>query len=277
MGRDESSGLPDLGQVSTAEELATALKQLLKHLNITGAKVAEKATLGNGTISEAINGKTFPRRDTVHDIVKVGCGQDPKPWLDAWERAKKDKRKKASVEEVAEQLEIAESRIESLESALRDAVARIDSLESEISQLRAGSSAATAEADRRARTDAASDRALEALRALKTSGGRGVGEGDHAWMVRRNTLIDALHFASLDIGNRDLRDRLTESIDVLKLWGGPKKYADWSEFKTRHLAIEDAMESTGAYRRRDELPDRSADFLQAREFALMYLDEMESN
>ncbi|MFJ9777214.1 helix-turn-helix domain-containing protein [Kitasatospora sp. NPDC101157] len=295
MGSNEADGLPDPGRVSTAEDLAAGLKQLLNHQRLTGKAVAEKTGLANSTISTAINGKTVPRRDTVDEIVRAGCGQDPKPWLDAWERAKRDKRKKTSVEELAALVDGMESRIDSLDAALRDAVARIDALESENADLRTGKSVAKLGEERQARASVATDRVMELLQALSqidvgpkqkwlqdTRAGLDRGpepEWHHAevdsWRRMRSSLIDALRFASVDIIDDDLRLRLSDAIQMMEFYGGPEKHAGQAESVTRIIAVQGALEATGAYRRGQELPSLSPDFLDTLEFANMYEEEID--
>jgi hypothetical protein len=50
-----------------------------------------------------------------------------------------------------------------------------------------------------------------------------------------------------------------------------------SEGRTRYLATTEALAAVGAFRRGDPLPKRSAKYLSTKEFADLYLEELELN
>lgn len=278
MNAEPKVDLPDPAEITNPEELATAAKRLKAVLKLTGADIGEPAGLAGGTISDLVNGNKFPRRDTFREFITAGCGQEWEPWRQAWERANRTKRDGSAQEQAAERIAGLETRIEALEAALNDVLARAKSMESELAQLRTDNDEAPLEAERRARTDAATERVIDALRELKSFRGRPVDQKNNGERsTARAELIENLRVASLDVADGDLRTRLLEAITILDLWDGPEKYARWPESKTRFIALEGAMEATGAWRRRERLPEASKDFVEALDFAGIYLEELTAN
>jgi len=71
--------------------------------------------------------------------------------------------------------------------------------------------------------------------------------------------------------------RVSEVCEILRLYGGPEKYRRQSEFRTRYIVVSDALNCIGAFRRGEPLPDRSKDYTNTYDSAMVYLDEMEMN
>jgi transcriptional regulator with XRE-family HTH domain len=152
-------------------------------------------------------------------------------------------------------------------------------------------------AERRTRTIAATSRAIEALSGLshldskpdwdrerRIWAGKDPGELDpdvqaavDAWEQRRQEFLQVIKVAILDVGDAELRARLEEAVQVLELWAGPMQYARQSEGRTRYLATTEALAALGAFRRGDPLPERSAKYLSTKEFADLYLEDLELN
>ncbi|MGA5198134.1 hypothetical protein [Streptomyces exfoliatus] len=110
---------PDPSGVSSAAELAAAAKSLMKGLGVTGVELATRTNLATGTVSELINGKTFPREATFEVFVTDGCGQEWEPWRQAWSRAQRDVLSQRPVGELAIELEQLRERVEELEQVLQ--------------------------------------------------------------------------------------------------------------------------------------------------------------
>jgi len=152
-------------------------------------------------------------------------------------------------------------------------------------------------AERRARTIAATDRAIEALSGLHYLGakpdwnrkrliraGKDPGELDadkqaavDAWEQRHEEFLQVIKVAILDIGDPELRGRLEEAVQMLELWEGPWQAARQSEGRTRYLTTTEALAAVGAFRRGDPLPERSAGYRSTKEFADIYLETLELN
>ncbi|WP_034088896.1 helix-turn-helix domain-containing protein [Streptacidiphilus albus] len=277
MNAEPKEDLPDPAEITNGEEFADAAKRLKAVLKLTGTEIRKASGLAEGTISDLVNGNKFPRIDTFREFIAAGCGQEWEPWRQAWDRAARARRDGSEEEQAAERIVGLETRIEALEADLNDVLARAKSMESELAQLQAGGDDARLEAERRARTDAATDRVIEALRALKSFRGRPIDPRTDERSTARAELIENLRVASLDVAAGDLRARLLDAITILDLWDGPEKYARWSESRTRFIAVEGAMEATGAWRRRERLPEAAEDFVEARDFAVIYLEELTAN
>jgi transcriptional regulator with XRE-family HTH domain len=164
-------------------------------------------------------------------------------------------------------------------------------------QPRGPTSNAVLGAERRARTIAATGRAVDALSGLLHLGGKpdwhrerrswageDPGEPDadeqaavDAWEDRRREFLRVIKVAILDIGDAELRARLEEDVLVLELLPGPMQHARQSEGRTRYLVATEALAAVGAFRRGDPLPERSDDYLSTKEFADLYLEVLELN
>jgi hypothetical protein len=139
--------------------------------------------------------------------------------------------------------------------------------------------------ERRARTIAATDRALDTLvrlRAVRAEPARqrNPTEPDpvrESWRDHRRELVEDLYRASLDIGDSGLKERLDNAVTVLRCPEGPLKHARQSEARSRQLAVHDAMESIGAFRRGDPLPGQQDDYLRTRDFVDIEIEEQELN
>ncbi|WP_327713911.1 helix-turn-helix domain-containing protein [Streptomyces sp. NBC_00464] len=63
------------------------LRQLVEHSRIAVQQLARSAGVSENTIrAMARDGAPFPQQSTLEAVVKA-CGEDPKPWMDAWHRA----------------------------------------------------------------------------------------------------------------------------------------------------------------------------------------------
>ncbi|WUW26972.1 helix-turn-helix domain-containing protein (plasmid) [Streptomyces sp. NBC_01463] len=63
------------------------LRQLVDHSRIAVQQLARSAGVSENTIrAMARDGAPFPQQSTLEAVVKA-CGEDPKPWMDAWHRA----------------------------------------------------------------------------------------------------------------------------------------------------------------------------------------------
>jgi transcriptional regulator with XRE-family HTH domain len=152
-------------------------------------------------------------------------------------------------------------------------------------------------AERRAQSaDAASDasKAFMSLRNLKTmpdwkrevasySGARvpemtaEEARVQEAWEQQRLDLVSEIELAALVIDDKQLRDRLMEAVQMLKLWYGPMKYARQPEARTRFIVADDVLEALGAYRRGEQMSARSPEYGTTKEFVDIYSDELELN
>jgi hypothetical protein len=97
------------------------------------------------------------------------------------------------------------------------------------------------------------------------------------WHRTRDSLIFAVDAASQDIANEEFRMRLSEACDVLRFYRGPENQARQPESRTRYIVISYALKCIGAFRRGDPLPDKSKDYSDTCEFAMLYLEELEMN
>ncbi|MFE4778219.1 helix-turn-helix domain-containing protein [Streptomyces sp. NPDC056713] len=63
------------------------LRQLVGHSRIAAQQLARSAGVSENTIrAMARDDAPFPQQSTLEAVVKA-CGEDPKPWVDAWHRA----------------------------------------------------------------------------------------------------------------------------------------------------------------------------------------------
>jgi transcriptional regulator with XRE-family HTH domain len=164
-------------------------------------------------------------------------------------------------------------------------------------QPRSVARAADLDSERHARTIDATGRAIEALSGLLYLGdkpdwdrerrlyaGKDPGELDadgqaavDAWEDRRREFLRVIEVAILDVGDAGLRTRLEEAVQVLELWAGPMRHIRQSEGRTRYLAATEALAAVGAFRRGDPLPERSAGYLDTKEFVDLFREELEMN
>jgi hypothetical protein len=100
-----------------------------------------------------------------------------------------------------------------------------------------------------------------------------LGPPDKEWTRARGDLIVAFETAALDIGDRELRSRLAEASQILVFYYGPEKYEGSSEQRTRYIAVKDALDCLGAFRRGDPLPERSANYRNTYAWVQEYLAE----
>lgn len=98
-----------------------------------------------------------------------------------------------------------------------------------------------------------------------------------SWEQARHTLIMAVDTAAGDFGDQELRSRLNEICDMLRLYEGPEKHAHQMEPRTRYLAARHGFDCLGAFRRGEDLPSRSKEYTDTLALVQVYLDELESN
>jgi hypothetical protein len=107
-----------------------------------------------------------------------------------------------------------------------------------------------------------------------------LGEPDESsvasWKEARHTLIMAVDTAAGDFGDQELRSRLNEICDMLRLYEGPEKYALQMEPRTRYLAARHGFDCLGAFRRGEDPPARTKEYTDTLDLVQVYLDEMES-
>ncbi len=108
-----------------------------------------------------------------------------------------------------------------------------------------------------------------------------LGEPDESslasWEEARHTLIMAVDTAAGDFGDQELRSRLNEICDMLRLYEGPEKYAHQMEPRTRYLAARHGFDCLGAFGRGEDLPARSKEYTDTLALVQVYLDELESD
>ncbi|MGK5741538.1 hypothetical protein [Micromonospora sp. URMC 103] len=98
-----------------------------------------------------------------------------------------------------------------------------------------------------------------------------------AWRQQRQAFVLAVETAALDIVNGEVRQRLDESVKMLRFYRGPEKDIRQSEYRTRYIAVSEGLACLGAFRRGDPLPDRSESFVETMQFVNLYLEELEAN
>ncbi|MFE3775776.1 hypothetical protein [Streptomyces sp. NPDC059122] len=70
-------------QASTQEEFTRALRQLISETGKTFEALAKFGGLAGNTVRGIAEGKNWPQQHTLEKLVHA-CGQNPKPWVDAW-------------------------------------------------------------------------------------------------------------------------------------------------------------------------------------------------
>lgn len=98
-----------------------------------------------------------------------------------------------------------------------------------------------------------------------------------SWHQERHGPIVAVDTAILDITNREVRLRLEEAVRMLANYRGPEIHIRQSEYRTRHIAVADALGCLGAFRRDEPLPARTEDFVTTLEFVDLHLETLELN
>lgn len=237
--------------------------------------IEKRSGVGRSTVSDWKNGKALPQdADQLMKVAQVlieATGHSVSPQSDA-------------------------RRVQELKALLRDAKEERDARSARQPGRPAGQVPGLA-AERRAQSAAAAldaSKALMSLRYLETmpdwkrevasySGAR-VPEMNAeqarvqaAWEQQRLDLLSKIELAALDIVDKQLRSRLTEAVQMLKLWNGPMKYARQPEARTRFIVAADALEALGAYRRGELLPARSPEYENTKESVDTYIDELELN
>jgi transcriptional regulator with XRE-family HTH domain len=98
-----------------------------------------------------------------------------------------------------------------------------------------------------------------------------------AWEQQRLDLLSEIELAALVIDDEQLRGRLKEAVQMLRLWDGPMRYARQPETRTRFIVAADVLEALGAYSRGEPLPARSPEYGDTKEFVDVYIEERELN
>ena len=98
-----------------------------------------------------------------------------------------------------------------------------------------------------------------------------------AWNRQRDNLLSEIELAAFLIDDEELRVRLKEAVEMVKLWNGPMRHIRQTEQRTRWIVASDALEALGAYGRDDPLPARSAEYGNTKEFVDLYIEEWEMN
>ena len=237
--------------------------------------IEKRSGVGRSTVSDWKNGKALPHdADQLMKVAQVlikATGDSVSPQSDA-------------------------RRVQELKALLREAKEERDARSARQSGRPAGRVPGLA-AERRAQSAAAAldaSKALMSLRYVETmpdwkrevasySGAR-VPEMNAeqarvqaAWEQQRLDLLSKIELAALDIIDKQLRSRLTEAVQMLKLWNGPMKHARQPEAQTRVIVAADALEALGAYRRGDLLPARSPGYENTKKFVDIYIGELELN
>lgn len=79
--------MADPTAVSTADHLTAQLRILLGQSRISPEQLSQKSGVSVNTVrGMAKEGSRFPQQSTLEAVVEA-CGEDPKPWVDAWHRA----------------------------------------------------------------------------------------------------------------------------------------------------------------------------------------------
>lgn len=98
-----------------------------------------------------------------------------------------------------------------------------------------------------------------------------------AWEQQWLDLLSEIELAALVIDDEQLRGRLKEAVQMLRLWDRPMSYARQSEMRTRFIVAADVLEALGAYRRGEPLPARSPEYGNTKEFVDLYIEERKLN
>ncbi|MFI8504870.1 hypothetical protein ACIGFK_41135 [Streptomyces sp. NPDC085524] len=117
--------------VSTPEQLAQALNEMILNSGKTMDRVASAAGLAPNTVRAAARGTSFPQEGTLHELVRI-CGGDKAAWTRAWHRANnarpKAERGSAADDPLVEVL----NRVVLLEEKLEDALRRVAELDKQV-------------------------------------------------------------------------------------------------------------------------------------------------
>ncbi|WP_331762020.1 hypothetical protein [Streptomyces sp. NBC_01546] len=121
--------------VSTPEQLAQALNEMILNSGKTMERVASAAGLAPNTVRAAARGTTFPQEGTLHELVRI-CGGDKAAWTRAWHRAN-NARPKADRPPADDPLVEALNRVALVEKKLSDALHRVMELDKKVERLSA--------------------------------------------------------------------------------------------------------------------------------------------
>ncbi|MFI6771161.1 helix-turn-helix domain-containing protein [Streptomyces sp. NPDC050355] len=67
----------------TQEEFTQALRQLVSETGKSTEEIAKQVGLSGNTVRGVTAGRNWPQQRTLKQLVRA-CGQDPRPWVDAW-------------------------------------------------------------------------------------------------------------------------------------------------------------------------------------------------
>ncbi|MBM7058550.1 helix-turn-helix domain-containing protein [Streptomyces durocortorensis] len=114
-------------KLHTAEQFTQALRQLVSNTGRSPEDIAKRAGLSGNTVRSVVSGKNWPRRNTV-ELVTQACGQNPKPWLDAWQPLddakprpeRGDDRLQEQIDALGAEVDRLSSQVRSLADAIKD-------------------------------------------------------------------------------------------------------------------------------------------------------------
>ncbi|MFF3862655.1 hypothetical protein [Streptomyces sp. NPDC002209] len=120
--------------VSTPEQLAQALNEMILNSGKTMERVASAAGLAPNTVRAAARGTSFPQEGTLHELVRI-CGGDKAAWTRAWHRVNNARPKAERGAAAYDPLVEALNRVALLEEKLEDALRRVAELEEKVQVL----------------------------------------------------------------------------------------------------------------------------------------------
>ncbi|MEV6735219.1 MULTISPECIES: hypothetical protein [unclassified Streptomyces] len=120
--------------VSTPEQLAQALNEMILNSGKTMERVASAAGLAPNTVRAAARGTSFPQEGTLHELVRI-CGGDKAAWTRAWHRANNARPKAERGAAADDPLVEALNRVALLEEKLEDALRRVAELDKKVQVL----------------------------------------------------------------------------------------------------------------------------------------------
>ncbi|MEU8913984.1 hypothetical protein [Streptomyces nigrescens] len=104
----------------TLSDLSEALRDHMRQLKMTGARLSAKSGVSTGAISALLNSQRLCRVGNFEAIVRTGIEEPWSPWHAAWTRANQDRRHNARTREnLAEEIADLRQRVAQLEEELR--------------------------------------------------------------------------------------------------------------------------------------------------------------
>lgn len=108
------------GEVRTQEAFVQALQQLISATGKSHERIAASAGVSGNTVRNLVPGKNWPQQHTVVLVVRA-CGQDPKPWVDAWTllNEARPRPERGGDKKLQEQIDALRAQLSSLEGRVR--------------------------------------------------------------------------------------------------------------------------------------------------------------